>query len=311
MARDLSNLPTSDYVEEASDGWNADPEPRFLGAVIEGLDFRDTINPPVRGGVLNVDDIGKCSRAIGYKLAGVMPSDAIDDAAIYDMAVKKQTADIVRDQITRGLDEVYSNQHVEIVPGLLHGFTDLVAGRRLDDTTVIEVNVESGYGWKGMVGGWQRNEPGRGPKWSDVVRGSVIAQAITASSLVMLYVSDGLISKDQQAKTGVSDFERWGGEWTIGPERFEPMAAAAVERIEKIGALFYDDEVLPRRSFANPDVPNAAEVVDPESGTWEIVSDGQVVATGSWWECGYCRFRTFCATTPSGRLPVSEVDVDL
>lgn len=177
-----------------------------------------------------------------------------------------------------------------------------------------ELKTIGGFGFKMAVG---ERGAAQGPKWEHQVQSALNAKAVDADESVIGYLSKEAISVAAAKRKGFSELGRMVAEWTMTREQYLPMAEAEEARVAGILDLL-DAGTLPARKIPSPELPSGAVIVDPKTGRWEVraasVNDNtefDLVDTGTFWACGYCRYQTLCIDMPSGRCSVDEVPVEL
>ena len=127
----------------------------------------------------------------------------------------------------------------------------------------------------------------------------------------MVYVAIEKLSDRELAKIGGGEPHRkFLAEWFYDREQVKALAEPEIDRIAKV-LEGLDRAVLGPRNVVGPDVHPKAQVTDPAKGTWMVLdADGQVVDSGSHWECNYCSWRETCLADGPGR-PSSGVEVTI
>jgi hypothetical protein len=171
---------------------------------------------------------------------------------------------------------------------------------------LFELKTCGGFSYKMKVG--ERGNP-EGPSHEHKLQAALNGLAVNADEIVIGYIATEAISKPAAARKKIDEVTRFAAEWTYTRDEFEPWARAEQARMQGILDLL-DSGTLAARRFATPELPKGHEVVDPNTGRWEVRNgDGAVVDTGTFWACGYCSFQSLCATTEPGRIPVTAVQV--
>ncbi len=305
LAADLSGLPRPARSEGT--GLTPDQSPRFVGVLVDAwAAAHDDDKPTALGTRVRHSDAGKCARAIAYTAAGIPRSDPMDLAGVWNTTLgtllhEEWQAALLRRfvgaevEVTCGWDDLDASGHIDAVI-------------RTDDRVVcLELKTCGGTPYKYAIGKASRGRPAEGPKTEHLLQGALNASAIGADELVIAYLAKECISVN--VADGMSDLARFSAEWTFTREDFEPLAKAERDRLAGILALLDEGKLAARKV---PDLPPGAEIVDPASGRWEVRDGDAVVDTGSYFMCrGYCNYRTLCATTEPGRIPVESVAVDI
>lgn len=324
LARDLSSLPAAE--KQSVEGCAPDPSPTFLQPYFDHLrevTAAEGERPhAVEGTRFRHSMAGACSRQVAFHALGVPASNPMDLAGM--VVTRNGTAkhDEIQDVLVARMGDELQVEAPCKVEGLdgsgsADGVLDIPAGGHegadLDEVTpgvriLWEHKNVGGFAFKMAVG--ERGAP-QGPKWAHRVQSALNAKAQDADLVVITYMTWEAISVAAAKRKGFSEEGRVSAQWTFTREEWEPLADAETARVGKILALL-DDGMLPGRSFPDPEVPVGNVVVDPTSGRWEQrTADDQLLDTGTFWACGYCRWQDVCAQTAAGRQPISEVAVTL
>lgn len=301
LAADHSTLPTA-----TPDGMDPDPHPRFVQALAEQwAATNDDDKPTALGTRVRHSDAGKCARAIAYTAAGVPKSDPMDLTGVWNVNL----GTVIHEAWQAALAAKYPGAEIE--PKV--GHDDLDASGHLDavirhDGKLIayELKTIGGYGFKAAIGKARRGTPAEGPKLEHRLQAALNGIARDADEIVIGYLAKECISVGQGRD--MDDLARFAAEWTFDRETYRPWAVAEKDRLNGILRLL-DGGELAARKFPAGLLPAGAEIVDPSTGRWEVRRDDQVADTGTFWACAYCNFRTVCAITEAGRIPVTTVTI--
>jgi hypothetical protein len=174
--------------------------------------------------------------------------------------------------------------------------------------TVVEIKSVGGYAFK-MAATPERG-PAEGPRYGAKVQGALAAMKLDADELVVVDVSLECISVGMASKYKLpTEHHRFSAEWRYDRETIEHLATREHQRVAKVFALLEEGRLAPR-AIDDPEIPPAARIVDPAHnagyGQWTVTKDGDIVATGTTWWCGYCWFRDRCVDDGGpGSVPVS------
>lgn len=310
IKRDLSDLPPAD-------GFTPDPTPRFIGVLVDQWAAeRDFAKATALGTPFRHSDAGKCARAIAYTAAGIPRSDPMDITGVWNTSL----GTLIHEQWQEALQARWPDAQVEVTCQMVgadgSGHIDAVIGVPIEDdphpehhVIAIELKTIGGFGFKGAVGAARKGTPAEGPKAAHLLQAAINGRAVDADEVVIAYLAKECISATVAQRFGITDdVGRFAAEWTLTRDQYEPLADGEAERVAGILALVADGRLAARKS---PEMPPGAEVTDPETGAYEVrlrTEDGERVLadTGSTWECDYCAYQTLCATTDSGRIPVSD-----
>lgn len=338
MIKDLSHLPRP---QTTTAGEPPDPEPRFVHLLVEKMAAANKAagpKPTAHGTRTRHSDAGKCARAIGYRAAGVPESDPMDLPGVWvtslgtiiheawQEALREQYPDAVIEPKLQidGFDgsghadaEIVTYRPLtdaEMADVLAHAPMDVVHsacmsdGDDIEHRIMVELKTMGGFAYKMKVGARGAAE---GPSFEHKMQGALNAVAKDCDELVLSYIATEAISKGIADKKGFTELGRFCAEWSYTRDEFEPWAHAEQARLQGILDLL-DNGQLPARKIPNPELPKGSEITDPATGRWEQRSkSGDLLDTGTWWACDYCPWKSTCSKTASGRIPVSDVHVQL
>lgn len=311
--RDLSDLPRA---KPQRSGLTPDPRPRFAQVLVEQWAAeKDDDKPTALGTPFRHSDAGKCARAIAYTAAGVPRSDPMDLPGVWNTTL----GTLIHDKWQAALQARWPDAEVEVTCRTQgadgSGHIDAVIRNTYtcvedDDhprqwVTAYELKTVGGFAYKAAIGVQSRGKPAEGPKTEYLLQAAVNGLAVDADEVVVGYLAKECVSAGIAKSYGLDELGRFLAEWTFTREQYEPLALAEAERVAGILAMAQDG-TLARRHVPHA-MPRAAEIVDVARGGWVLESDGETTDAGSVWQCGYCNYRTLCAKTQPGRVPVDDV----
>ena len=300
LKRDLSDLPAASPY-----GLTPDPEPRFIGVLVEAwAEANDDAKATAHGTPFRHSDAGKCARALSYAAMGLPKSDPMDLTGVWNVTL----GTLLHDEWQGALQARFPDAEVEVkcrtVGADGSGHIDAVI-RDAGSTIAYELKTVGGVGFKAAVGAQRKGTPAEGPRTAHLLQACINGLAVDADEVVIGYLAKECISANVAKRFAIrDDVGRFAAEWTFTREQYEPLARLEAERVAGILGLVADGTLAARKS---PEMPAGAEVTDPASGDWVRTVDGEVAETGNTWECGYCAYQTMCATTEAGRIPVESV----
>lgn len=304
LARDLATLPRS---ADSTTGSPPDSQPRFVHLLVAEMAAANTAagpKPTAFGTRIRHSDAGKCARAIGFRAAGVPDSDPMDLPGVWVTSL----GTLIHERWQEALRHTYPDALIEPKLGIegldASGHADAIVTLS-DRKVLVELKTTGGYSYKMKVG--DRGAP-EGPSYEHLLQAALNGVAVDADEIVIAYIATEAISRQVASrKKHLTELTRFCAEWTFGREEFEPLARMEEHRMRGILDLI-DGGELPRRLIPSPELPRRAEIVDPNTGRWEVLDDsGTVADTGTFWACNYCSFQTTCAKTESGRIPLASV----
>ena len=168
---------------------------------------------------------------------------------------------------------------------------------------VCEIKTINGFGFKRHATGF-KGEP-EGPRTGHVLQGALVAAALGAPKVAVIYLSMELLSPDLAKRYVDNEVGRFSAEWHYMTDDLMPLVDNEVARIRRIISLG-DQVAVP--AIDDPEYPAGAVVVDPTHKRWELQDDGVIIATGTLWFCDYCNYRDWCNGTP---ITTTNVEVNL
>lgn len=337
LAADLSQLPSA---AKQTEGEPPDKTPRFVQLLVEEMARNNAEagdKPTAFGTRIRHSDAGKCARAIAYSAAGIPKSDPMDLAGVWVTSL----GTLIHEAWQEALQKAFPGAQIEPklrIDGLdASGHADAIldwpcdcideAPRYsnlgpdhdgspdpcsvCDDTgtarrILIELKTGGGFAHKLRIG---ERGLAQGPSHEHKLQAALNADAVNADEVVIAYMATEAISLGAAGRKGLSELERFAGEWSYSREQFEPWAQAEQKRLQGILDLL-DKGELAARKVPNPEMPPGAEIVDVASSRWELRQAGKIVDTGSMWGgqfCSYCPYHSTCALTNPGRIPLTDV----
>ncbi len=163
--------------------------------------------------------------------------------------------------------------------------------------TLVELKSTNGYSFKMQAAKFQG--PPQGPRYGAVMQALLAAAAQDIDRVVIVLVGLERLSPSLVGWATDTEAGRFLAEWHYTVSEMQPQIDAEKARILRILDHVEHDE-LPTRELSDPEYPAGAVVQKPlaSKAPWmlTITSDaGPIVAdSGTYWGCGYCRFRDRC-----------------
>jgi hypothetical protein len=270
----------------------------------------------------------RCDRQFWYSLTDTIPTDATDAAGVFRMRLGTLLHNEVDRFITGKLDDQgrkqgwWSEEAVDLtpagLPGSAHG--DLVYYTNDVPIEVGEIKTVGGYAFKLMASNF--NGPPQGAKWEHVMQAALVAVAIGAQVVRIVYFAMENLAPDVARAVGADEYGRFCAEWAYDLDEPFPgqprtlredvvFEAARQTRLLSIAkpARAEWDVILPERTLSHPDYPAGAMVTNPApakgKAPWvKLDIHGSVTQTGTTWICDYCDFRTKCIEDGAPSRPV-------
>lgn len=299
IRRDLSSLPSPEVAAKAPT-----PNMVLVPAVFEHWNERYVAGheylPAIPELPFRNSDVGKrCDRELGYALAGVEKSNPPEVASNW----RFRLGQFVHDEFQAALVEVMRakgedwriEDSVDLRPigieGSAHG--DVVCYR--DDKPFIVVEVKSVPGFSFKTTATTFKGPPQGPKHDHVMQAALIAAALGAPNVLIVYISLESVSPQMVTSLGVGEVGRFAAEWKYTVEELRPLIDHEIGRIQR-AIRNHQRQLLPARTLDDPEVPGGAVVTDVNRGAWMLYdpATGNVTRTGTTWRCDYCHWRDRC-----------------
>lgn len=273
-------------------------EPKIGQAFAEHMEAQNVIDGethrakrPEGMPVFSFSSVMGCSRATGYKAAGLPVTDPMDGASLAVTGM----GSLLHTDIQSAIAARWPNATFEgtgVVDDLIWGYYDYDAP---DDDETGEIKTVGAYKFDLSIGLFRspgrgqparlRPEGGKGPSISHICQGGFNAKAHGRRNVRIVYLSREAVSVKKADEAGLDPIGRFWAEWVFGPEVWQPLVAAETERLTKIKAMV-ESGILPDRS--------------------DIDDDGKPVKIdrATWWRCAYCAQATRCLGDGPGRIPV-------
>lgn len=260
----------------------------------QGLKSRELAIPeagPYRGSMASA----RCDRQLYYQLADVEESDPSTLSDYWTFWLGQLVHDALQPIIMRmypGAAEVKIDLRPLGIPGSSHSDLQVVAevdGHR----TLIEIKSVNGFGFKMQATKFQG--PPQGPRYGAVMQAALGAAAQEIDRIVVLLVALERVGPNLVEWTTDTEAGRFLAEWHFTVDELRPHIDAEVKRISRI--LADVEAATPSaRELHDPEYPDGAVVLRPlaSKAPWSLTIDGNVVDSGTYWGCGYCRFFTQC-----------------
>lgn len=326
IKQDLSHLPSP--AKTTGDGLAPDPAPRFAHLLVE--QWRE--DEQRKGDLARAhtdsrfrhSDAGNCARAIAYAALDIPASDPMDLSGYWNTGLGSRVHDMWQAALTERYPNAAIEQKVRTVGADGSGHIDAVVripegtwvdappsdlhpsgvGEWVPKVVAVELKTVGGFAFKMAVG---ERGAAQGPKSDHLLQAALNAAAVDADEAVVVYLAKEALSVNVAKRKGFDEIGRFAAEWTLTREQYLPLAQAEAERVSGILELL-DDGTLPLRRFPSAELPKGHEIQDPATGRWEVRgADGDVLDTGTFWACGYCRWQTTCGHVGPGRVPVEQV----
>ena len=256
---------------------------------------------------LRASDVSKrCDRQFVYAISDTPKSNPPGAASTFRMMLGQMVHSAV-DQAVKGivahtLDSQgrqhgwYAEVDVDLRPAGIEGsaHADLVYYEHGEAQIVAEVKSMSGFPYKKAT--TKAGGPPEGPRWDHVMQAAMVAVALNAPRILIIYVSMEPTSPQEADRMGLNEIGRFMAEWEIATSTWSDAVYREARRQQRLLNIMREapDHLVERR-LVSPEVPAGAVVANPARGTWEVLDvDNRVIKSGTKWFCGYCDWRDRC-----------------
>ena len=299
IRNDLNHLPRGND----RDGYPPSSNPFVVEALAQhwdewyeeqGLKSRELAIPeagPYRGSMAS----SRCDRQLYYALAGVdetNPSDLSDYWTFWLGQVIHEALQPIVLKMYPGAEEVSIDLRSIGIPGSAH--SDLQVVIEADGhQTLVEIKSTNGYSFKMQAAKFQG--PPQGPRYGAVMQALLSADAQDIDRVVIVLVSLERLGPNMVGWATDSEAGRFMAEWHYTVSEMRDQIDDEKARILRLVDLAEHGD-LPTRELHDPEYPLGAVVTNPlaSKAPWTLTIEDRVVDSGTYWGCGYCRFRDRC-----------------
>ena len=219
-------------------------------------------------------EAGKCSRAIGFRVAGVPPTEELDLTGKFAMWLGRVIHQMVQDAITAKYPTMVAEApwRADGVSGRADLSGGLSIEAPLDEDQVSEIKTIAPFGFEKAVTGTRGAQP-EGPDRAHVLQGMLSAHALGIALVEPIYVN-------KAAGAGKPVFHSWEIPYDV---KWQGAVQVELERLRGIVAQVKNGH-LPPRIFEG-----------------EIITNPGLVK----WPCDYCPWLGACVELPSGEVDES------
>lgn len=281
--KDLSHLPATTEAE----GLLPDDDSSFVTVLVDEL-AKQPSKPQVSDTLTRHSSAASCLKRVALLAEGVEPEPM--DLAGHHVT---NTGTLLHEAWQAALARKHGDNIGFEVPTVIDDLTSGSCDAFLrDENHVLELKTVAGTSYEYMVG---LKGPAQGPKTSHMYQLALNVMGLDADKGTLVYLSRDSISAGKAQRAGISEPLRIGAAWSFSRDQLQPMAD------EWLTALrFIRDnptEKVPR--WVMGEMPKGARL-NPETGTWTLERDGQVLDTGEYWFKGagckdYCPVQEICA----------------
>lgn len=223
---------------------------------------------------------GGCSRAIGFRVAGIELSDPITPDALVNFYIGDSVHDVVQKAIVGHWPDS-TTEVTGIIGDFLSGHCDVLYTAEDGKKVVCEIKTVSDFAFELATGiplksngRWKKKQPDppQGPKTEHLLQASIYALMLEAEYLAIVYVR----------KTAAKD-EPVLKEWRFAVADFQNQLLDEIERLKSIVTTVRDGNVPARKFEGNT-------IYEPLKTRWP---------------CSYCGWLTVCSKLESGIVPLN------
>jgi hypothetical protein len=246
-------------------------------------------NRPEGMPVFSFSAVMDCSRKLGYKVAGLPPTDPMDGASL---AITKMGS-ILHVDVQAAAAGRWPHARFEVlgqVGDLIWGYVDI---DNPDEDEVGEIKSVGAYKFD-LANGYFRQgkahvrpEGGAGPSVSHICQGGFNAVAHGRSKVRIIYLSREAISVTKAEDMGIGPIDRFWSEWVFGPEEWMPLVTAETERLGKIRSIVDGGEIPGRQMYDD----KSKKFTEPNPEKHPL--------------CRYCPQQHRCKMDGPGRIPIT------
>ena len=273
-------------------------KPFFTGLLAESWALAaQTPKPTALGTMLRYSGANGCGRRMGYDWFDALYTEPPTPASIFQAGV----GTLVGEAAANAMIAKYGGEAEK--PSKVNDWISGSADWFGEDTpvgrVVFEHKMKSSYAFNKAMGykriGGKASRVGNGnPPPEAVKQAGMNALGIEATygkpinSVVVGVVSTEIVSVMQNATLKVDDFARFGAEWSVPRDVWEPMALREIDRLMAFGEMLDLGYLPPRLAVGDGDV---TVELDPH---------------GTAWQCNYCPFRSLCHSDGDGTVRVLD-----
>lgn len=294
------------------------PTPAFIDRLMKGIDivrrsdrgYGDDDQRPmsVEGADFRHSDAAGCARARSYAIQHIPQSNPPAPIDLWNMhlgtVIGEFLARAAAETMPGALAEVRCSHTIERegAPTLVTaGHADVFAPEDPEyGRLCVEFKSQGGFAFKKHAGIQGTAE---GPAWGAIVQGALCATApeVNADAMMVVDVAKELTSVPVADGYGIDEDDpaRGFAGWIFDRDYCEQVTQRELTRVRRIHEHLEAGQLVPRQ-IDDPEIPAAARITDPSTGTWQVRTvDGQVTQVGTYWNNGagctaYCSYRDLC-----------------
>lgn len=247
----------------------------------------------------------RCDRQLYYAMSETPESDPTSLAGKFTMwlgqLIHSALEPIISDAFPGSIAEAKHDLRNIGIPGSGHSDVEIVYELAPGDEVMAEIKTTGGFSYKMMATNFKG--PAQGPRYGMVLQAALAAKERGYDKLVILLIGTEPVSPSLAQSYSESDAGRFMVEWHFTVDELEDHIEAEAERIRAMDTLIRANRVpdaplmLPTRRLRDPEYPDGAIIERPlvSDAPWIVRNDDdQVVDSGTYWGCGYCRWFKQC-----------------
>ncbi len=228
----------------------------------------------------NASSAGGCARAIGFRVAGVEPSNPITGDALFNFSIGDQIHDTIQTAILAAIPGAEKE-----INGVIEDFitcrADLKYPAADGEMVCTEIKSVSDFAYKLATGAklksngqWnKKDQKAEGPKREHILQVGISAKSIGAAYLCIVYTR----------KTAAKD-EPIIAKWRFRINELSDKIDAEIARLKEIVQLVISEKLPPREYEGNT-------IFEPLKTRWP---------------CSYCGYLAACSKMDSGVIPLNQ-----
>jgi len=296
--KDLSHLPKP---SDEKAGLLPDEDREFVTPLVEwlaaGVDTEvhlkyELNKPQVSDTLSRHSSAASCLKQVALRRDGV-EEEPMDGAGISVTAY----GTIIHEMWQRAVEWKWPGRFAFEVGSTLQGLTSgSCDALSTEESRVLELKTSGGFSYKYLVG---ERGAAQGPKSAHMVQLALNVVGHNTASGTLIYLATEAISGGAAERKSIDDVTRFGAQWTFSREQLQPLADEWLDQLSWIKK--HPTAEVPR--FVPHEQPRKSRL-NPESGAWTLVEDGEVVDTGTIWGGSLCSH--YCSVVETCRKRFAE-----
>ena len=282
MVKDLSHLPTKAPEPE---GIPPSADPQYVTILVEELAAQPP-KPQVADTVTRHSSAGSCLRQVAIIRDGHTPTP-MDLPGYHVTNIGTLIHEAWQDAVARRHPDAQF-EVPSVIEDLTSGSCDVLLP---SERHVLELKTEGEYGWD-VIAGIKGQPPG--PKRQHLIQLALNVVGLDAQHGTLVYMRRSAHSVGGARRFKLDEVGRFGLEFRFDRETLQPYADEWLELVR-----YVRDHPTEEVGRHVPGMMPPGARLDPTSGAWTLVRDGEVLDSGEFWSKGagcrdYCKVRDVC-----------------